>query len=96
MEKNAMGSEELKNKKFVARYFGVSLGTVNRWVHEGRGPRFRKVGSLVRYSMEDLHAYLDTCPSGGENSARTWIHDPLQAVVRRSRDVREGSVEKRD
>jgi excisionase family DNA binding protein len=61
----AMGIEELKNKAFLARYLGVSMGTVNRWVHEGRGPRYVKVGNLVRYRMEDVREFLDRCPSGG-------------------------------
>jgi len=29
-----------KNEYFVAQFFGVSVGTVRRWRHQGRGPLF--------------------------------------------------------
>jgi predicted DNA-binding transcriptional regulator AlpA len=56
----------LKDKKFTARFFAVSLGTVDRWVSQGRGPRYIKVGNLVRFRMEDLVAFADANVHGGE------------------------------
>jgi excisionase family DNA binding protein len=55
-----------KDEYFVALFYGASVGTVRRWRQKGRGPRYRKVGNLVRYSQEDLHAWLASRPSGGE------------------------------
>ena len=35
------------------RPIGVSLATVRRWRLERRGPRYRKIRALVRYSVND-------------------------------------------
>ena len=43
----------------------VSLGTLRRWRLENRGPKFHKLGSLVRYSEYDLGIWLQEQPSGG-------------------------------
>ena len=32
--------------------------TLNQWRHRKQGPKFRKVGKLVRYAQTDLDAYL--------------------------------------
>jgi hypothetical protein len=61
-----------KDEHFVAKFFCVSLGTVRRWRHERRGPRYRKLNNLVRYSMQDLQDWLDSRPSGG---------DPIHGLV---------------
>jgi len=39
-----------------------------------RGPRFIKVGALVRYRAEDLEQWLETLPAGGTASQRKEIH----------------------
>jgi hypothetical protein len=31
----------------------------------GRGPRYRKLGSLVRYDPEDVGAWINAQPTGG-------------------------------
>jgi predicted DNA-binding transcriptional regulator AlpA len=59
----------LKDKKYVARYFGVSIQTVDRWIIHGGGPRYMKIGSLVRYSLEDLAAFADSRAHGGQLTA---------------------------
>jgi hypothetical protein len=43
----------------------ISLGTLRRWRLENRGPTFRKFGSLVRYSEDDLTAWQNGQPGGG-------------------------------
>ena len=43
-----------RDEHFVARFYGVSLGTVRRWRVLGMGLRYRKIGALVRYSITDL------------------------------------------
>ena len=55
-----------RNEHFVARFYGVSLGTVRRWRVLGMGPRYRKIGALVRYSLADLENWLASRPIGGE------------------------------
>ena len=55
-----------RNEHFVARFYGVSLGTVRRWRVLGMGPRYRKIGALVRYSLTDLETWLASRPTGGE------------------------------
>jgi predicted DNA-binding transcriptional regulator AlpA len=59
----------LKDKKFAARYLGVSESKLNRWVMAGTGPRFIKIDNLVRYRIEDLAAYVESCMRGGKAAA---------------------------
>ena len=43
----------------AAQRLDLSVKTLRRWRWSGRGPPFRKLGSAVRYSEEDLAAYVD-------------------------------------
>jgi excisionase family DNA binding protein len=61
---------DLRTKKEAARFLNVSVKTLDRWIYEKRGPKYYKVGCLVRYRNEDLIAFLDTCPTGGGSSAQ--------------------------
>jgi len=63
-----LNQSHYKDERFVAAYFGVSLATVRRWRYLGQGPRYRKIGSLVRYSVDDLSAWLASRPTGGEGT----------------------------
>ncbi len=49
----------------VAKQLNLSLASLRRWRLEKRGPRFIKVGSLVRYRPEDIEAWLTSLPTGG-------------------------------
>jgi excisionase family DNA binding protein len=49
----------------VAERLRVSLACLRRWRLERRGPRFLKVGSLVRYPAEELDHWIDSLPAGG-------------------------------
>ena len=49
----------------VAEQLNISLASLRRWRLEKRGPRFIKVGSLVRYRPEDVEAWLASLPTGG-------------------------------
>jgi hypothetical protein len=55
-----------KDEHFVAEFYNVSVGTVRRWRYLGIGPRYFKIGNLVRYSLSDLYFWLDSRPTGGE------------------------------
>jgi predicted DNA-binding transcriptional regulator AlpA len=49
----------------VAGRLRVSLACLRRWRLERRGPRFLKVGSLVRYPAEELKHWIGSLPAGG-------------------------------
>jgi hypothetical protein len=52
-------------EKDVAKQISVSLGSLRRWRLVNSGPRFVKVGALVRYRPEDLQHWMESLPSGG-------------------------------
>ena len=56
----------LKDKRFAARYLGVSVHKIHKMIQEGTGPRFVKIGSLVRFRPEDLAAYIEANSRGGQ------------------------------
>jgi excisionase family DNA binding protein len=43
----------------AAEYLQMSSGTLEKWRYQRRGPSFVKVGSLVRYELTALDAYID-------------------------------------
>ena len=52
----------------VAKALCISLAAVRRWRSQGRGPRYLKLGTLVRYSVNDLADWLGSRPIGGERT----------------------------
>jgi predicted DNA-binding transcriptional regulator AlpA len=58
--------ETLLNEFDVAQITGMSVASVRRWRLLRQGPRFLKVGSAVRYRSEDISAWLNSHPTGGE------------------------------
>jgi excisionase family DNA binding protein len=59
----------LRNKKFAARYLGVSIATLDRMVMSGRGPRFVKVGNQIKFQPEELAAFVVANSRGGQPTA---------------------------
>lgn len=54
----------LYDEKNAAKYLGgqaspISVRTLQRWRLEGHGPRFIKIGRLVRYRQSDLDAFIE-------------------------------------
>jgi predicted DNA-binding transcriptional regulator AlpA len=49
----------------VADRLRVSLACLRRWRLERRGPRFLKLGSLVRYPVDELDSWIASLPTGG-------------------------------
>lgn len=49
---------EILNEREVQAIFGFSIPFLRRARREKRGPRFMKVGKLVRYRRADIEAYL--------------------------------------
>jgi len=54
----------------VSERLHVSVASLRRWRLENRGPRFIKVGSLVRYRPEDLERWLLEQPTGGAQKSK--------------------------
>jgi len=57
----------LLNEHDVARITNMSIATIRRWRLFGRGPRYIKIGAAVRYKLEDLSAWLESRPTGGDS-----------------------------
>ena len=58
--------ETLLDEKELARLIRVSIGTLRYWRSEAKGPRYIKVGQLVRYTPSDVQQWLNSRPTGGE------------------------------
>jgi excisionase family DNA binding protein len=56
----------LKDKKFAARYLGISVHKIHRMLQDGTGPKFVKIGPLVRFRPEDLAAFIEANSRGGQ------------------------------
>ena len=50
--------EKLLNTKELASYLGVAVSTLLLYRAEGTGPRYIKMGRLVRYRVDDVEAWL--------------------------------------
>jgi len=59
-------SEMFLTELEVSHKTKISLATLRRWRLESRGPRFRKFGSLVRYSEHELDNWMNAQPCGGD------------------------------
>jgi predicted DNA-binding transcriptional regulator AlpA len=55
----------------VAATLGVSVSTIRRMrLFKGQGPKWLRIGkSAIRYRHEDVLAYIESRPSGGEMNA---------------------------
>lgn len=49
---------ELLTSREVSEALKVTEATLADWRYRGRGPRFVKLGRLVRYRTEDVHQWL--------------------------------------
>lgn len=48
----------LLNTRQAAEFLGVQYNTLNAWRYLKRGPKFVKLGALVRYDEAELNAYI--------------------------------------
>jgi predicted DNA-binding transcriptional regulator AlpA len=60
--------EALLTEHDVARITGLSVASVRRWRLLRQGPKYLKIGAAVRYKPEDISAWLESRPSGGQAS----------------------------
>lgn len=51
--------KQLLNERELATACGISVLTLRKWRSLRRGPRFLKIGSLVRYRPEDVDAWIN-------------------------------------
>ena len=58
--------EHLLEQKELAERLHVSLGTLRTWRTEGTGPRFHRIGQMIRYAPSDVKEWLLTRQGGGE------------------------------
>jgi predicted DNA-binding transcriptional regulator AlpA len=54
-----MTNREVLNEREVYEEYGLTVPYLRRARRERRGPKFMKVGKLVRYRRSDLEAYLN-------------------------------------
>ena len=57
---------QLINEYQVAEMLDVSVATVRRWRLLKQGPRYLKLGALCKYRIQDVTAWLESRPTGGE------------------------------
>lgn len=75
-------SERFFTEYEVSERTRISLGTLRRWRLENRGPKFHKFGSLVRYAEDELMAWEEAQPKGGDGSRRRIPPQSELAAVR--------------
>ncbi len=71
--------EAVLNETQVKDILGVSLACLRRWRLLGQGPRYRKVGSRVKYRPADVTLWFEKQPTGGdgqrlEKARRVPVH----------------------
>jgi hypothetical protein len=55
----------LLTERDVARVVNMSLASVRKWRLYGRGPKYIKINTAVRYRPEDVDIWIATCPTRG-------------------------------
>lgn len=56
--------DHLIDETALATRLAVSRSTLQSWRYSGRGPRFIKLGRMVRYRVTDVEAYLSANTRG--------------------------------
>lgn len=59
-------SNALLNERELADALTVSVATIRRWRLFRQGPKYIKIGAAVRYRAEDVAAWLESRPTGGD------------------------------
>jgi hypothetical protein len=55
----------LDETRLVEMGIAGSVHTLRDWRKRGKGPRFTRVGSLVRYRLSDVEEFVNSLPTGG-------------------------------
>jgi predicted DNA-binding transcriptional regulator AlpA len=64
-----MNNTNLMTEKEAAEKLAVSLATLRRRRLERRPPDWVKIGASVRYKVEDLESFIESCVVVGEGRA---------------------------
>ena len=73
MSTNHSAFERLLNDHEVAALVGVSVATVRRWRLLRRGPRYLRIGVLIRYRPDSIREWLDARPTGGATDSDVQV-----------------------
>lgn len=65
----AAENERFLNIKDLCDRYGVVEQTVYHWNHKGTGPRYVRVGRLVRYRLSDVVEWENSRVAGGVEGA---------------------------
>ena len=57
----------LSPDEVVAALPGISKSTLAMWRHEGKGPRYRKLGRFVVYALDELEAWIEAGTRDGDS-----------------------------
>jgi hypothetical protein len=49
---------------------GLSVKKLAEWRYERRGPRYRKLGRVVLYALDELEEWIEASAKLGEHDAR--------------------------
>ena len=63
---NITRHKNLLSEGQLAELLTVSVAALRRWRLQKRGPKYIKLGTLVRYRLSDIELWLATRPSGGD------------------------------
>jgi predicted DNA-binding transcriptional regulator AlpA len=66
-----MTPHDLRSPDFVAHRLGTSIRTLERKRADGTGPRFVRVGRLVRYTDPDVDAWITAQTVASTSEARS-------------------------
>lgn len=58
------GPADLVDEARLAARLGVSRSTLQSWRYSGRGPRWIKLGRLIRYRIADVDTFLEANTRG--------------------------------
>jgi predicted DNA-binding transcriptional regulator AlpA len=73
--------EALLNETQVSETLQVSLASLRRWRVLGQGPRYVKVGGLVRYRPEAINQWVEGLPQGGSGVRRSVSTNPRRRLA---------------
>lgn len=51
--------ENLLDKKQLAEKLNISVKTIDLWMRSGKGPRFIRIGKLVRFKKQDVEEFIE-------------------------------------
>lgn len=72
------GRKRFLNEKEVAALLGIGVKTVQRWRSSATGPKYRKLCGSMRYEVDDVEAWVQRSPFGGEAAPSLATIDPEQ------------------